>query len=319
MTTERFLGIDVAKSHLDVAVRPEGTLFQVANTPEGIADLLARVTPLAPTLIVLEATGRYEQAAALALLRAGLPVAVINPRHGRDFLRATGQSAKTDELDARGLAQFAQLLRPAPMRLKTDALRELEACVRRRQQLVSMRTMEQNRRATAAAVAADSLAAHVTWLTEQIHALDQTIQTRLAEQTEWQDLDTRLQSVPGVGPTVSATLIARLPELGHLPTKRLAALVGVAPLNRDSGRFRGQRHIWGGRSDVRTALYMSARAGLRWNPLLQTFYQRLRDAGKSYKVAITACMHKLLGILNALVRTHREWDAELAKQYAKQT
>lgn len=311
-----FIGIDVAKAHLDVAVRPAGTSQRFPNTAEGIAALHAFLNKCAPTLIVVEATGGLERAAVTALATAGLPIAVINPRQARDFARATGQLAKTDALDARTLAHFGEALRPASVVLKPGLTQQLEALVLRHRQLTEMRTMERNRLATALPAAQASLTAHITWLTEQLAALDQEMQTLIEATPLWQHQAQLLQSTPGVGPGLSRMLLARLPELGQLNRKQIAALVGVAPLNRDSGRFRGKRCIWGGRSDVRTVLYMSTLSAIKWNPVIAAYYQRLCTAGKAFKVALIACMRKLLTILNAMVRTQTAWDEHFSKKHS---
>lgn len=311
---QHFIGIDVSKQQLDLAVRPDGTMAQFPNTPEGIADCVAYLTPLTPVVIVIEATGGFERPVTAALLAAHLPVAVINPRQGYNFAKATGQLAKTDALDARGLAWFGEAVRPQPRPLKPETTQHLEALVIRYQQLLTMRTMDLNRLPTAHVALQSTIQAHIDWLSEQLTTLDQQMQTLIATHAEWQAHAALLQSVPGVGPGLTRTLLARLPELGTLSRRRISALVGVAPFNRDSGTLRGKRAIWGGRPDVRTALYMSALAGVRWNPVLKVFYSRLRANGKPAKVALTACMRKLLTILNAMVRTRTAWDEHFAKK-----
>lgn len=288
--SERFIGIDVSKHTLDVAVRPDGTTAQFTNIPDGIAACVAAMTPLTPTVIVIEATGGLERPAVAALMAAGLPVAVINPRQGHSFAKAVGQLAKTDTLDARGLAWFGEAVRPQPHPLKPETTQQLEALVMRYQQLITMRTMELNRLPTAHTSVQPAIQQHIEWLSSQLDTLDHQMQTLLATQPEWQTQSAILQSVPGVGPGLTRTLLARLPELGSLTRRRIAALVGVAPFNRDSGTLRGKRAVWGGRPDVRTALYMSTLAGIRWNPIVAAMYQRLRAAGKPFKVAMTACM-----------------------------
>lgn len=309
-----FLGIDVSKTQLDLAVRPEGTTAQFPNTPEGIAACVTAVTPWVPTVIVIEATGGFERAIVAALVVAGLPVAVINPRQAHNFAKATGQLAKTDALDAQVLAWFGEAMRPQPTPLKPEATQHLDALVRRHRQLIEMRTMEVNRLHAAPPALQPSLNAHIAWLSEQLAGLDQQRQTLIDASTVWQEQARILQSVPGVGPGLTRTLLARLPELGVLNRKRLAALVGVAPFNRDSGTLRGTRAIWGGRPEVRTALYMSTVSAIQWNPVIKAFYQRLLAAGKKAKVAITACMHKLLTILNAMLRTHTSWDEHFCQK-----
>jgi transposase len=311
---DRFVGIDVSKTTLDVAVRPDGTTTQFANTPDGIAACVTSLTPLAPTVIVIEATGGFERPVTAALLAAHLPVAVVNPRQAHSFATATGQLAKTDRLDAHGLAWFGEAIRPQPRPIKPEITQQLDALVMRYQQLITMRTMELNRLPTAHVSVHATIQHHIDWLSEQLDTLDQQMQTLVETQAEWRAHATILRSVPGVGPGLTRTLLARLPELGTLTRRRIAALVGVAPFNRDSGTLRGKRAIWGGRPEVRTALYMSTLAGLRWNPVIKTYYQRLRTAGKLAKVAITACMRKLLTILNAMIRTHCQWNADFCKK-----
>lgn len=313
-TSHTFSGIDISKTHLDVAIRPTGATAQFANTEAGIAACVAWVTAQTPELIVVEATGGWERAVVVALMLAQIPVSVINPRQGHDFAKATGQLAKTDRLDAAMLAQFAEAVRPTPRPPKPDALRDLEALVLRRHQLVELRTMEAQRAATAPRRIQASLSAHLTWLTDQLASLDAEIQAVIEASPAWQATADLLQSVPGIGPTTTAMLVSRLPELGTLDRRRIAALVGVAPFARDSGRFRGRRAVWGGRPEVRATLYMSTLSAIRWNPVIQAYYHRLRAAGKAAKVAITACMRKLLTILNAMLQHKTPWNADSGKK-----
>jgi transposase len=305
---ESFIGIDVAKAHLDVAVHPENQYCQFANSPQGIAELVTWLTPVSPTLIVLEATGGLERAVSSALDACGWAVAVMNPRQVKDFAKAIGQLAKTDVLDAHLLAEFGARIRPEPRPLKSVETRNLEALVSRYRQLIAMRTMEQNRLSGAPEAVQPLIQEHLVWLKAQLTQLTTTIEEHIAASAEWAETSALLQTVPGVGPGLTRALLAYVPELGTLNRKQIAALIGVAPLNRDSGAMRGRRTIWGGRSYVRSALYMSALSGVRWNPVLQTFYERLRQAGKPAKVALTACMRKLLTILNSMVRTKTPWD-----------
>lgn len=311
-----FIGIDISKTQLDAASRPSGAHAQFANTDDGIAACVAWVAGQTPERLVVEATGGWERAVVTALMLAQVPVAVINPRQGHDFAKATGQLAKTDRLDAAMLAQFAEAVRPTPRPPKSDALRDLEALVMRRHQLVELRTMETQRATTAPPRVQASLSAHVTWLDEQLASIDAEIQTAIEASPVWQATAEVLQSVPGVGPTTTAMLLSRLPELGTLDRRRIAALVGVAPFARDSGRFRGRRAVWGGRPEVRATLYMSTLSAIRWNPVIQTYYQRLRAAGKAAKVAITACMRKLLTMLNAMLAHKTRWDANFCQKSA---
>jgi len=307
MVTPVYVGIDVAKATLDVHAS-DGATWQVANEDRALHGLCVRLRKVRPTLVVLEATGRYELRAAAALAAAGLPVAVVNPRHVRSYARATGQLAKTDRLDARAICRFAEAVRPEPRPLPEDDTRELAALVARRRQLLAMVTAERTRLDTAPAVTRKQIKAHIGWLNRELAKLDAEIDATIRRSPIFRAKDDLLKSVPGVGDVTSRTLIALLPELGTLDEKRIAALVGVAPLNQDSGTLRGRRRVWGGRARVRTALYMAALVGTRYNPILKVFYQRLRGAGKTPKVALVACMRKLLVILNAMMRDGRPWS-----------
>jgi transposase len=305
-----FMGIDVAKAQLDIAVRPSGERWAVPNNTDGVATLVEQVQALHPTLIVLEAPGGLERAATAALATAGLPVVVVNPRQARDFARATGQLAKTDALDARALAHFADVIRPTPRPLPDAQTQELRALLGRRQQLIVMRTAEQNRLAGTSGRLQTDLEAHITWLNERLATLDDDIETLLRASPLWRENDDLLQSAPGIGPVCARTLLLELPELGTLNRRQIAALVGVAPLNRDSGTLRGRRTIWGGRAHVRTVLYMGTLVATRYNPRIKAFYERLLAAGKVKKVALTACMHKFLTILNARLKHRTPWQAQ---------
>jgi transposase len=305
------IGIDVAKATLDVAAEPLaplGPLTQVPNDAAGHAALVRALTPLAPIRIVLEATGGYERAVAAALAVAGLPVVVVNPRQVRDFAKATGQLAKTDRLDAAVLARFAAQVQPAGRPVPDATTQMLRDLLARRHQLVTMLTQERNRLAQARdrAIRRD-LQQHIRWLERRLHASDDDLRRQIEASPVWRVRDQLLQSVPGLGPVTAQTLLASLPELGTLGRKQIAALVGVAPLNRDSGQWRGRRQVWGGRGPVRAALYMAAFAGVRHNAVLRAFYQRLRAAGKPAKVALVATMHKLLTILNAMLAHQTPW------------
>jgi transposase len=301
------VGIDVAKAHLDVAVRPSGEQWQAPNDEAGAAALVARLVALAPALVVLEATGGLERLAAAALAAAGLPVAVVNPRQVRDFAKAVGQLAKTDALDAALLARFAADVRPPPRPLPDAAQQALATLVARRRQVLAMLTAERQRLGTARAPVRQRIRAHIRWLEGELADLDDELGRTLRASPVWRAKEDLLRSVPGVGPVVARTLVAELPELGALDRKRIAALVGLAPVACDSGTLRGKRLVWGGRSRVRAALYMAALVATRHNPRLRAFYQRLLRAGKAKKVALTACMHKLLLILNAIVHTGSPW------------
>jgi transposase len=306
----QFIGIDVAKAQLEFACRPSGETGTVRNTEEGIRELVARCQVLTPTLLVLEATGGYEAAVVAALATAGFPVVVANPRQVRDFAKATGQLAKTDALDAQVLALFAERVRPAPRPLPDDAVQALDALLTRRRQLVEMLTAERNRLLVARPAVRPDLQQHIRYLERRLRAADDDLHTAVKASPLWRVKDDLLQSVPGVGRVVSLTLLAELPELGRLSHKEIAALVGVAPLNRDSGILRGKRLIYGGRAPVRAALYMAALVASKCNPVIHGFYQRLRAAGKPAKVALTACMRKLLTILNAIARSGMPWQSE---------
>jgi transposase len=306
-TAPRFVGIDVAKRHLDLAIRPTGETWRVPHDDPGLAELVPRLHAQAPTLIVVEASGGLAVPLTAALAAAGLTVAVVNPRQVRDFARAVGQLAKTDALDAQLLARFAEVVRPTPRPLPDAAAQVLAALLARRTQLIGMLVAEQQRRGTALPALRPRLDAHIGWLQAERDAVDRELAARLRQSPLWRAREDLLRSVPGIGPVVSATRIADRPELGRLDRKAIAALVGVAPLNWDSGRLRGRRHIWGGRARVRAALYMSAVVAIQHNPVLRPFYERLCAAGKPKKVALTACMHKLVVILNAMVREGTPW------------
>ena len=312
-STVSFVGIDVSKHQLDVAVRPRGETWTVAHDEAGLSALVARLRVLAPTLIVLEATGGWEVALAGALATATLPVAVVNPRQVRDFARSTGTLAKTDRLDARMLAQFAEAVRPEPRPLPDAQAQELTALLQRRRQLVEMLTAEKNRLPLASRRIRPQLQTHIAWLHKQITQFDEDLRQLIRSSPLWREKDDLLRSAPGVGPVLATTLLAALPELGQLSRQQIAALVGVAPLNRDSGTLRGRRTVWGGRAQVRAVLYMSTVVAVRHNPVLSAFYQRLRAAGKAPKLALTACMRKLLTVLNAMLKHHTHWAPVVAQ------
>ena len=304
---EAFIGIDVSRDSLEVASRPAGEHWQVSNDPAGIASLLPRLRALQPTLIVLEATGGLELPVLAAIGSAGLPVVAVNPRQARDFAKAIGKLAKTDAIDARVLAHFADAVRPAVRPLPDAATRALGALVTRRRQLVEMLTAEENRRKAAPTAIRSDIQAHITWLRKRLKSADKELSQAVRSSSLWREQEDLLRSVKGVGPVVSVTLLADLPELGTINRKQIAALVGLAPINRDSGTMRGKRTIWGGRATVRAVLYMAALVGSRSNPVIQALYTRLLPAGKTKKVALTACMRKLLTILNALLKHRTRW------------
>lgn len=306
-TAPAFVGIDVAKAELVIAICPSGERWTVPNDPAGIQALIERMGEHAPTLVVLEATGGYERAPVAALAAARLPVVVANPRQVRDFARATGQLAKTDRIDAAILALFAERVRPAPRVLPDDAAQALDALLTRRRQLLEMLIAERNRLEHAGPPVRRGITQHIRWLERQLHDVDHDLDSTIQSSPLWRAKDNLLRSAPGVGPILSRTLIGELPELGTLPRKQIAALVGVAPLARDSGTLTHKRLVWGGRAPVRAALYMAALVGTRCNPVLRAFYHRLLAAGKPKKVALTACMRKLLTILNAMLRTNTMW------------
>jgi transposase len=306
-----FVGIDVSKKHLDVSLRPEENFFRVSNDDQGIADLVQRLVDLGPQLILLEASGGYEVLAAAARRQASLPAQIVNPRQVREFARSTGKLAKTDKIDAGILAHFAQLLQP-PLRPWPEAQQqELAALMTRRRQLVEMVVMEKNRLGTAwSPKVRKSLQVHLQALQQQLQELERDLDDFIHRSPVYVEKDQLLQSVPGVGALTSQSLMAWLPELGTLNRKQIAALVGVAPFNRDSGQMRGRRTVWGGRKHIRPSLYMATLAACRSNLTIRTFYQRLLQAGKRKKVALTACMRKLLTILNAVLKHQQPWRLE---------
>jgi transposase len=312
MSTPTYVGIDVSKAQLDVALLPSAECWREPNDEAGIARLTQRLHDFSPALIVLEATGGLERPLTAALVQAQLPVAVVNPRQVRDFARATGQLAKTDRIDAAVLALFAERVRPEVRELADEALQELDALMTRRRQLLEMITAEHNRSLVAPRPVQKRIQKHVDWLKRELAGVDADLDQAIQSSPAWRAKENLLRSVPGVGPVLSRTLIAELPELGTLNRREIAALVGVAPLNRDSGSLRGQRIIWGGRASVRAALYMAAVSSTRFNPVIRTFYQRLRDKGKPAKVALVACMRKLLVILNSMLRSGTAWCPQVA-------
>lgn len=310
-----FVGVDVAKAELVVAVRPSGAQWAVANDEPGRRTLVERLRAEPPQVLVLEATGGYELPAVAALVAAGLPVVVVNPRQVRDFARSTGQLAKTDRLDAAVLALFAERVQPPVRALPDAATHALDALVARRRQLVEMLVAEQNRlgmtHGRGNRPITVSIKQTIAFLTRQLATTDREIGTMIRESAVWRERDDLLQSVPGIGPVVAHTLVATLPELGYLNRRAIAKLVGVAPLNRDSGTWRGRRTIHGGRASVRAAVYMAALVASRHNTVLRAFYQRLLADGKPKKLALVACMRKLLTILNTMLRTQQPWSPSI--------
>lgn len=308
MSAACYVGVDVSKAHLDVACSPTRVeRWRTPNDDSGRAALILRLQALAPTLVVLEATGGYETAVATALAVAGLPVAVVNPRPVRDFAKALGILAKTDAIDADVLAEFAARIQPAPRTLPDEAHADLTALVARRRQLVDMLTAERQRLQMARASVQENVRAHIRWLEAQVREADRDLTRQVRQSPIWRARDELLRSVPGVGQQTASRLIASLPELGRLTHREIAKLVGVAPLNADSGIRTGRRQIWGGRTVVRNALYMAAVVAVRHNPVLRPFFQRLRASGKPAKVALVAVMHKLLSILNAMIKHQTAW------------
>lgn len=304
---EVFVGIDVSKEKLDVAVRPSGELMSFSNDEDGISVMADFIKPFSPLLIVFEATGGLETASVGMLAAKGLPVVVINPRQVRDFAKATGRLAKTDAIDAHVIARFGEAVRPEVRPLKDEETKRLAALITRRRQIVEMITAEKNRLSRTTPWTLKDIKNHVAWLEKCLKKADKNLNDLLRKSPVWREKDDILQSTPGVGPVLSMTLLSNLPELGALNRKQIAALVGVAPLNRDSGSFRGKRMIWGGRASIRSVLYMSVTCAIRFNPVIKKFYQRLRDAGKLHKVAMTACMRKLLVILNTMIKNRTCW------------
>jgi transposase len=309
-----YVGIDVSKAVLDVAVRPSGEAWSVPNTAEGMERLVEKLGGMSPRLIVLEATGGLERRAVAALAAAALPVVAVNPRQVRDFAKATGQLAKTDAIDAAILAFFADRIRPELRPLRDAETQELEALVVRRRQVVDMISAEKNRLSAAppSKRVRTAIGKTIKWFEKQLEDIDSDIDSAVKGSSAWREKDDLLQSVPGVGKVLSRTLLSLVPELGTLDNKQLAALVGVAPLNRDSGTQRGRRSVWGGRAHVRAVLYMGALVAARFNPTIRAFHARLRASGKLPKVALVACMRKLLTILNAIVRDRTPWTRKIA-------
>jgi transposase len=317
VTHGNYVGIDVAKDRLDVVLRPTGEYLGTTNDERGIKAVVRHLRKQEEiALVVLEATGGLEQPAAAALALAGVPVAIVNPRQVRDFAKAVGRLAKTDRIDAAVLAHFAEAIRPEARPLANEQARELAAVLLRRRQLLAMITAEGNRVRTASKTVGKRIEAHLRWLRKELTRANEDLARTVRESPVWREKDDLLRSVPGVGPALSATLLAELPELEHLDRRRLAALVGVAPLNRDSGTLRGIRTVWGGRSGVRTTLYMATLSATRHNPAIREFYGRLCAKGKPKKVALTACMRKLLAILGAVLRNRTPWNAEHLTQEA---
>ena len=305
---EVFVGVDVSKATLEVCTEARGEIERFGNDPPGIEALCTRLSALAPTLIVMEATGGLELASMAELGARGLPVVAVNPRQVRDFAKATGQLAKTDQIDAGVLREFARAIRPVLRAPKEALIRELDELVTRRRQLVSMRVLETQRLHTASKVQRKSISAHIAWLNKRISEIESDMGKRLRASELWRAKDDLLLTIPGVGEITSRSMLSRCPEIGTLTTVQIAKLIGVAPLNRDSGTLRGQRHIWGGRADVRSVLYMATLSAMSCNETIKQFAIRLKGVGKPPKVVIVACMHKLLTIMNAMIKNATPWN-----------
>jgi len=311
-TIPLFVGIDVSKANLDVFVHPSGESFRAANVTDGIADLTARMRKIKPVMVVLEATAGFERKAARALASAGIRVAVVNPRQVRDFAKAMGELAKTDAIDSAVIAQFAEAIKPKPRPLPDEQAQNRDALETRRRQLVGLLAMERNHLATSPPELRDAVTKHIRHLQELIKDVEAQLHELIAADPELSAKATLLQSVKGIGEVTSTALIVNLPELGSLDRRGIAKLAGVGPLNDDSGKRTGKRSCWGGRRDVRTAMYMPTLSAVKYNPVIKPFYDSLVARGKPHKVAMVACIRKLLTILNAMVRNNSPWTPELA-------
>lgn len=303
-----YVGIDVSKVNMDVAIYPSGKQWSFTNNEKGISQAVTRLCELSPALVVMEATGDIELPLTAALAIAGLPTVVVNPRQVRNFARAMGKLSKTDTIDSQVMAYFAATIQPKPRPMPDAQTQELSAILARRRQVIEMIVAERNRLGVANEAVRESIQGHIAWLEKELADVDNNLTCTIQKSPLWREKDELLRSVPGVGPVLSVTLLADLPELGTLNRRQIAALVGVAPLNRDSGNFRGKRRVWGGRAKVRAVLYMATLVATRHNAVIRDFYQRLNAAGKEKKVALTACMRKLLTILNALIRSRSPWQ-----------
>jgi transposase len=307
MDSSVFVGIDVAKDHLDIAIRPGEKVWTIKNNGKEIEELATQLVGNQPELVVMEATGGLEMNVASALAIIGIPVAVVNPRQVRDFAKSTGKLAKTDTLDAKVLAHFAEAIHPEARFLSDEQAKQLKALVGRRRQLIEMIVSEKNRSHICYTNVLNKVLEHIAWLEKSLGDLDKELAQAIHDSTKWREKDMLLKSVPGIGKVTSSVILASLPELGTLDRKKIAALVGVAPFNRDSGTMRGKRSIWGGRAHVRCILYMAALSATKYNPIIKQFYNRLIEAGKTPKVALTACMRKLLVIINSMLRHSTTW------------
>jgi transposase len=312
MTSGKFVGVDVSKRWLDVQVHEEGQGWQVGNEAEGFVRLITKMKQIGPTMIVFEATGGYERQAAKALSEAGLAVAVVNPTRVRRFAEAMGILAKTDKIDAKVIAHYASVAKPLAKSRQTPLEERLAACVERRRQVLLDLVAEKNRLSTSPECIQTDIAEHIVWLNERVANLERQIQACIAEKDEWQELVQLIESVPEVGPVTATTLVAELPELGKVDRQEIAALGGVAPFNRDSGPKKGKRKIFGGRAGIRRTLFMATLSAVKFNPVIRAFYEALLDRGKEKKVALTACMRKLLIMINAMVRDGKPWKSSPA-------
>ena len=310
--TEKYIGMDISKAQLDVAEAGRKKTWAFNNNRQGIGELVKLMKRIKPVLIVVEASGGLEQAVVRALYLVQMPIAIVNPTRIRNFARATGQLAKTDQIDARVISQFAQAVRPQVRPLRSVEEEHLDALVTRRRQIVDTITAEKNRRSTTHPALQARLEKHIRWLEKERDSLEKAIEDFIQEKAEWKEKAAILRSVSGVGPVTTSTLLAELPELGTRNRKQIAALVGVAPINKDSGPKKGKRRVFGGRASVRRTLYMATLVATRTNPVIRDFYERLLKSGKERKVALTACMRKLLTILNAMIRSMRTWQPGLA-------
>jgi len=306
-TVEIFVGIDVSKVWLDIAIHDQTETYRVSNDDEGIAKLVQKLADWDPVRIIIEPTGGYEALVVAELGAAHLPVALVNAKRVRDFAKATGQDAKTDKLDARVLAFFGAAIKPALRDFKNEQEEHLTALLTRRRQILDMLTVEKNRLTTVREMMRPDIQTHIQWLSSNLKRLDQEIEGLVKDSPLWAEQDALLQSVPGVGPVTAATMLGMLPELGKLNRQEIAALVGVAPVNKDSGKKKGKRRVYGGRADVRSVLYMATLAAKKFNPVIRIMYERLLKNGKEKKVALTACMRKLLVILNAMMHSGQHW------------
>jgi transposase len=304
---KNYIGVDVSKNTLDMAVNDDNRHWSFSNSPFGIEKAIETIKKFKPELVVLEATGSYEIPFAAAVGIEGVPVVVANPRQIRDFAKSAGILAKTDEIDAKVIARFGEAIKPTPRAMPDEMTHEFGELVTRRRQIIGMITTEKNRLEHAIKAVRQNIQSHIEYLEKDLADIDKELRQKVQDSPLWREKDKLLQSVPGVGPNLSATIIADLPELGYMNRKQIAALVGVAPLNRDSGTLRGRRTSWGGRRQVRNVFYMATLAASRYNPIIKKFYTRLLNSGKAKKVALTACMRKLLTILNAMLKHNVSW------------